>query len=81
MIVVGMRFNQSVSAAKMATMAVTVGAKDTSADGFIAWLDAFRGEIGIPRSLRAVGVSDAQVAALVDTPWPTSATLSGRANR
>jgi alcohol dehydrogenase class IV len=66
MIVAGMRFNESVSAAKMATMAVTAGAKDPSADGFIAWLDAFRAEVGIPRSLRAVGVTDAQVSALVE---------------
>ncbi len=66
MIVAGMRFNKPVSAAKMATMATTVGAKDRTADGFIEWLDAFRGEIGIPRSLRAVGVTDAQLSALVD---------------
>jgi len=66
MIVVGMRFNQPVSAAKMATMAATVGAKDATADGFIAWLDTFRSQIGIPRSLRAVGVTDAQVPALVE---------------
>jgi len=66
MIVAGMRFYQSVSAAKMATIAAVVGAKDASADGFIAWLDAFRGEIGIPRSLRALGVSEAQLPALVE---------------
>jgi alcohol dehydrogenase class IV len=66
MIVVGMRFNKPVSAVKMATMAATVGAKDTTADGFIAWLDAFRSEIGIPRSLRAVGVTDAQLPALIE---------------
>jgi alcohol dehydrogenase class IV len=66
MIVAGMRFNKPVSEAKMATMAVTVGAKDATADGFIAWLDAFRAEVGIPRSLRAVGVTDQQVAALVE---------------
>jgi alcohol dehydrogenase class IV len=65
MIVAGMRFNQPVSASKMATMAITVGAPDASADGFIAWLDGFRGQVGIPRSLREVGVSDAQVADLV----------------
>lgn len=65
MIVAGMRFNQPVSASKMAIMAITVGAPDASADGFIAWLDGFRVQIGIPRSLREVGVSDAQVADLV----------------
>jgi alcohol dehydrogenase class IV len=66
MIVVGMRFNKPVSAVKMATMAATVGAKDATADGFIAWLDTFRTELGIPRSLRAVGVTDAQVDALIE---------------
>ncbi|HEX4404349.1 MAG TPA: iron-containing alcohol dehydrogenase, partial [Polyangia bacterium] len=64
MIVAGMRFNKSVSAQKMATMAVTVGAEAT-ADGFISWLDRFRAEVGIPRSLRDVGVSQAQIADLV----------------
>ena len=66
MIVAGMRFNKPVSEAKMATMAVTVGAKDATADGFIGWLDGFRAEVGIPRSLRDVGVSREQVAALVE---------------
>jgi alcohol dehydrogenase class IV len=66
MIVAGMRFNKPVSAVKMATMAATVGAKDATADGFIAWLDAFRGQIGIPRSLRAVGVTEAQLPALIE---------------
>jgi alcohol dehydrogenase class IV len=65
MIVPGMRFNKPVSEQKMATMAVTVGESDASADGFIAWLDRFRVEIGIPRSLRDVGVNPAQVAELV----------------
>jgi len=65
MIVPGMRFNKPVSEQKMATMAVTVGASEASADGFIAWLDRFRVEVGIPRSLRDVGVSPTQVAELV----------------
>jgi alcohol dehydrogenase class IV len=60
-----MRFNKEVCAAKMATMATTVGAPGT-ADGFIAWLDAFRAQVGIPRSLRDVGVTDAQVPALIE---------------
>ena len=66
MIVAGMRFNQSVCAPKMATMAATVGAKDASADGFIAWLDRFRADVGIPRSLREVGVTREQVPALIE---------------
>jgi alcohol dehydrogenase class IV len=66
MIVAGMRFNESVSEPKMATMAITVGAKDASAGGFIAWLDGFRAEVGIPRSLRAVGVTDAHLPALIE---------------
>jgi alcohol dehydrogenase class IV len=66
MIVAGMRFNKPVAEAKMAALAATVGAKDASADGFIAWLDGFRTEVGIPRSLRAVGVTELQVGALVE---------------
>jgi alcohol dehydrogenase class IV len=65
MIVAGMRFNKSVTAEKMAVMAETVGAPVKTADGFIAWLEQFRAGIGIPSSLRAVGVKDEQVAALV----------------
>jgi alcohol dehydrogenase class IV len=65
MIVAGMRFNRSVCAAKMATMAATVGAAEATADGFIAWLEAFRAGIGIPSSLRAVGVTEAQMDALI----------------
>jgi alcohol dehydrogenase class IV len=65
MIVAGMRFNQSVCADKLAVMAQTVGAKDQSANGFIAWLQAFRAQLGIPASLREVGVTTAQVPALV----------------
>jgi alcohol dehydrogenase class IV len=65
MIVAGMRFNQSVTTEKMAIMAQTVGAKDTTADGFIAWLAQFRTKIGIPSSLREVGVTPEQVPALV----------------
>lgn len=65
MIVAGMRFNQSVTAEKMAIMAQTVGAADPTADGFIAWLAQFRAKIGIPSSLRAVGVTPEQVPALV----------------
>jgi alcohol dehydrogenase class IV len=65
MIVAGMRFNQSVTADKMAVMARTVGAAHENADGFIAWLETFRTCIGIPRSLRDVGVKPEQVPALV----------------
>ena len=65
MIVAGMRFNQSVSAQKMAIMAQTVGADETSADGFIAWLARFRAGIGIPSSLREVGVTPEQIPSLV----------------
>jgi len=65
MIVAGMRFNKSVTAEKMAVMAETVGAPQKTADGFIAWLEQFRAGIGIPSSLRAVGVKDDQVPALV----------------
>ena len=59
------RFNQSVTAEKMAVMAQTVGADKPTADGFIDWLDKFRASLGIPRSLREVGVTAEQVPSLV----------------
>jgi len=66
MIVAGMRFNEPVCGDKMAVMAQTVGAKDASAAGLIAWLAAFRAQIGVPRSLRDVGVRPEHVPALVE---------------
>ncbi|HEX4461290.1 MAG TPA: iron-containing alcohol dehydrogenase [Polyangia bacterium] len=66
MIVAGMRFNQPVTEQKMANMAIVVGAPALTAYGFIAWLDRFRADVGIPRSLREVGVTREQIPALVE---------------
>jgi hypothetical protein len=66
MIVAGMRFNQPVTEQKMANMAIVVGAPALTAYGFIAWLDRFRADVGIPRSLREVGVTRELIPALVE---------------
>ncbi len=62
----GMKFNQSVSAERMAVMAQVVGAPKQTAEGFIAWLVDFKQQIGIPRSLADVGVKREQLDKLVD---------------
>jgi alcohol dehydrogenase class IV len=66
MITYGMRFNSEVSSEKMAVMAEVVSAEAKAPGGFIAWLERFAAAIGIPRSLREVGVRVDQVPALVE---------------
>lgn len=60
-----MRFNESVSADRMAIMAEVVGAPK-SADGFIDWLFAFNAKVGIPKSLKSVGVTMQNLDQLVE---------------
>nr|MBP9113796.1 iron-containing alcohol dehydrogenase [Polyangiaceae bacterium] len=61
-----MRFNASVAKEKMAIMAETVGAPSKSAEGFIAWIEAFQKEIGIPANLKAAGVNASHLDKLVE---------------
>jgi len=60
-----MAFNASVAGDRLSDLARMVGAKDASAAGFIAWLEALRQRIGIPNTLRAVGVRDEHLERLV----------------
>ena len=51
-----MSFNSDVSGERLADLAHAVGAEAESAEGFIAWLDQLKVDIGIPRTLADVGV-------------------------
>jgi alcohol dehydrogenase class IV len=80
----GMRFNAQVSSDRMAVLAEVVGASQRTARGFIDWLVAFSGQLGIPHSLRELGVGPEQIPRLVEValadachqfnPRPVSAT-------
>ncbi len=61
-----MRFNQQAAAARFAIMAEAVGAAETSAPGFVAWLTALKGEVGIPASLGAIHVKPEHLPRLLD---------------
>ena len=67
----------------MAELARAVGAKDATADGFIAWLDALsQASIGIPRTLARRGRhATRRSARWWSIAWPTSATPTSRASR
>jgi alcohol dehydrogenase class IV len=80
----GMRFNAQVSSERMAVLAEVVGAPQRNARGFIDWLIDFSGQLGIPHSLRELGVGPEHLARLVEVavadachqfnPRPVSAT-------
>jgi alcohol dehydrogenase class IV len=61
-----MRFNRESSAGRLADLAHAASAERRDADGFIAWLERLRAEIGIPETLSAVGVSSEHLPKLVD---------------
>ncbi|HEV8548429.1 MAG TPA: iron-containing alcohol dehydrogenase [Polyangiaceae bacterium] len=60
-----MAYNASVAGERLADLARMVGAKEASAAGFIAWLETLRERIGIPKTLREVGVRDEHLERLV----------------
>jgi len=60
-----MTFNASVAGDRLADLARMVGAKEASAGGFVAWLEELRRRIGIPSTLRAVGVREEHLERLV----------------
>lgn len=64
-IVPAMRFNSDVAEERLAELALIVRAARSSAEGFIEWLVELRKAIGIPSSLREVGVDPAQLERLV----------------
>jgi alcohol dehydrogenase class IV len=51
-----MAFNATVVAERLADLALLAGADDASAEGFVAWLVKLRSKVGIPHTLREVGV-------------------------
>jgi alcohol dehydrogenase class IV len=60
-----MAFNQRVSTERLAILAECAGAPRKDAAGFIAWLETLRAAIGIPRTLREVGVREEHLEKLV----------------
>ncbi|HEY8926458.1 MAG TPA: iron-containing alcohol dehydrogenase [Polyangia bacterium] len=60
-----MAFNKDVAAARLAELAHAAGARDQTADGFIAWLSDLKQDIGIPRTLADAGVTAAHLDRLV----------------
>lgn len=64
-IVAAMRFNQEVVEDRLADLGRMAGASQPGADGFIDWLLKLREGIGIPSSLREVGVTEKQLEPLV----------------
>ncbi len=62
-----MRFNRDVSAERLADLAHAASAEQRSAEGFIAWLEKLRAEIGIPATLAPLGVGAADLDRLVET--------------
>ncbi|HEY3499028.1 MAG TPA: iron-containing alcohol dehydrogenase [Polyangiaceae bacterium] len=60
-----MAFNREVSAERLATLAEIAGAPRKDAAGFVAWLETLRAAIGIPRTLREVGVREEHLEKLV----------------
>ena len=66
MIPYGMEFNLPVSGPRMVTIARTIGLKDASAEGFIAWLKALNQKLKIPAKLSDLGVSANHLEKLAD---------------
>lgn len=62
----GMEFNKSVSANRMITIAKRIGLKDSSADGFIAWIRELNSKIGIPSKLGSQKVTTEHLSRLAD---------------
>ncbi len=60
-----MAFNASVTEDRLADLARMAGAKQATAKGFVVWLKELRKSIGIPSTLRAVGVREEHLERLV----------------
>jgi alcohol dehydrogenase class IV len=60
-----MAFNRAVVADRLADCGAAAGAPRPGADGFIAWIEALKAEIGIPRTLAEAGVGRAHLDRLV----------------
>ncbi|MGZ3742651.1 MAG: iron-containing alcohol dehydrogenase [Pseudobdellovibrionaceae bacterium] len=62
----GMEFNKSVSGPRMSTMARTLGLKDTSPEGFIAWIRELNKKLKIPARLSEQNVNSSHVEKLAE---------------
>ncbi|HEY8271932.1 MAG TPA: iron-containing alcohol dehydrogenase [Pseudobdellovibrionaceae bacterium] len=62
----GMEFNKSVSGPRMTTMARTLGLKDTSPDGFIAWIRELNKKLKIPARLSEQNVNSSHIEKLAE---------------
>ena len=61
-----LKFNIPTVPERFTTMAVTIGLKNTSPEGFIQWLTGLKQEIGIPSKLTEVGLRVNQIDRLSD---------------
>jgi alcohol dehydrogenase class IV len=61
-----MELNATVAADRLTDLARAAGAKEASAAGFVAWLTELRSAIGIPKTLREVGVREEHLPRLVE---------------
>jgi alcohol dehydrogenase class IV len=66
MIPYGMEFNQPVSEGRMKTIASTIGLKEESGAGLIAWLKGLNQKLGIPANLGALKVTREHLEKLTD---------------
>ncbi len=66
MIPYGMEFNRLISEPRMKTIAITIGLEDRSGNGFIAWLRELNEKLGIPPTLRPLGVTESHLERLAD---------------
>lgn len=73
----GMEYNKSVSGARMKTIAVTIGLKDTSPEGFIEWIRELNKKLNIPSQLSTQNVNESHLEklselAINDPCWPSN---------
>ncbi|MFA6237945.1 MAG: iron-containing alcohol dehydrogenase [Bacteriovorax sp.] len=73
----GMEFNKSVSGPRMTTIATSIGLKDTSPEGFIAWINDLNKRLNIPSKLGTQNVNTSHLEKLAelainDPCWPSN---------
>lgn len=73
----GMEFNKSVSGTRMTTIAMTIGLKDTTPEGFISWINDLNKKLNIPLKLSSQNVNESHLDRLADLAikdpcWPSN---------
>lgn len=61
-----MEFNREVAADRLADLGAAAGAKQPGAEGFLGWLEELKASIGMPKTLREVGVHPESIPRLVE---------------